>query len=394
MGKTYELLNALVSALGKIQMCAYLVNMAVRLVEMHRVLKPTGSIYLHCDPTASHYLKILMDSIFGAKNFRNEIIWHYRRWTGKAKKFQQLHDTILFYTETDNYTFNTQYTEYTGGSRKRKEQGVLRRFKKGEKPYLVSQGTTDKRGVRENDVWQIPFIAPSAKERLGYPTQKPVELLKRIIKTSSNKEDIVLDPFCGCGTTVAAAEQLGRSWIGVDITYSAVAAIKERFKRDKLTYWNEIEWDEIEILNSPKTVKEVDNTLLNQASPLYARKEFEKFCVTVIGGLPNDKMGADGGVDGRIPLDGDRIAICSVKSGNVGVSYLYQLKGLLDQKNVAGVFLSRENPTRPMVKFAKEAGIHRMEGLYSHKPFPKLQILTLEQILRGKRPDLPYKYAA
>ena len=200
--------------------------------------------------------------------------------------------------------------------------------------------------------------------------------------------------FCGCGTTIAAAELLGRNWIGIDITYSAVAAIKQRFERDKLTHWNEVEWDEIEILNTPKTVKEVDDMLLNQASPLYARKEFEKFCVSVIGGLPNDKMGADGGVDGRIPLDGGKVAICSVKSGSVGVSYLYQLKGLLNEKNVAGVFVSREKPTKPMVKFAKEAGIYKVEGLYTQKPFPKLQILTLEQILRGKRPDLPCKYVA
>lgn len=237
------------------------------------------------------------------------------------------------------------------------------------------------------------MIKSFSTEKLSYPTQKPIDLLKRIIKASSNKGDIVLDPFCGCGTTIAAAELLERSWIGIDITYSAVAAIRERFKREKLTCWSEVEWKDIEILNSPKTVKDVDDTLLNESSPLYARKEFEKFCVSVIGGLPNDKMGADGGIDGKIILDENKVAICSVKSGSVGVSYLYQLKGLLDEKNVAGVFLSREKPTKPMVKFVKEAGIHRIEGLYSRKPFPKLQILTLEQILRGKRPDLPYKYA-
>lgn len=389
MERTYELLYALVSALGKRQICAYLVNMAVRLVEMHRVLKPTGSIYLHCDPTASHYLKILMDSIFGVANFRNEIVWRIGWVSGfKTQKrgWIRNHDTILYYLKTSKAKklFNKEYIPYP--------PDYVRRD--GKRPTGKGFPIEDTWNCSDQDRLDSIMIKSFSTEKLSYPTQKPVDLLKRIIKASSNKGDVVLDPFCGCGTTIAAAEQLQRNWIGIDITYSAVAAIKERFKREKLTYWSEVEWDEIEILNSPKTVREVDDTLLNEASPLYARKEFEKFCVSVIGGLPNDKMGADGGIDGKIPLDEDKVAICSVKSGSVGVSYLYQLKGLLDEKNVAGVFLSREKPTRPMVKFAKEAGIHKMAGLYSQKPFPKLQILTLEQILKGKRPDLPYKYAA
>jgi site-specific DNA-methyltransferase (adenine-specific) len=167
--------------------------MAQRIIEMHRVLKDTGSLYLHCDPTASHYLKVLLDEIFDRNNFRNEIIWHYRRWTGNARKFQSLHDTIYFYTKSDNYTFNPLYTRYTEGSKERKEQGVLHRFKRGENPVLVSDKNVDEKGVRENDVWQIPFIAPSAKERTGYPTQKPLALLHRIIKASSNEGDIVMD---------------------------------------------------------------------------------------------------------------------------------------------------------------------------------------------------------
>ena len=212
-------------------MMAYITYMAQRIVELHRVLKDTGSFYLHCDPTASHYLKIVLDRIFGKDNFQNEIIWHYRRWTGKSKKFQKLHDVVFYYTKTNDYAFNILYTSYTEGSKERKEQGILHRFKDGEK-YLVSEGSTNKKGVRENDVWQIPFIAPSAKERTGYPTQKPLSLLCRIILASSNEGDIVLDPFCGCATTCVAAQQLNRKWIGIDIEGKASDILIDRLTDD------------------------------------------------------------------------------------------------------------------------------------------------------------------
>ena len=161
----------------------------------------------------------MLDAIFCSQggDFKNEIVWHYRRWTGKAKKFQELHDTIFFYVKSDAYKYNVIYTPYTEGSKARKEQGVLHRFKEGEEPYLVSDGTIDEKGVRENDVWQIPFIAPSAKERLGYPTQKPEALLAKIVSASSDPGDVVLDAYCGCGTTIAVAEKLGRRWIGCDL---------------------------------------------------------------------------------------------------------------------------------------------------------------------------------
>ena len=211
-------------------MGAYMCFMAVRLLAMRRVLKPTGSIYLHCDPTASHYLKAVMDAIFGWRNFKNEIIWHYRRWTGKAKRFQRLHDIVLFYAKSADSTFNVLYTDYTEGSRDRKLQGVLHRFKAGETPHLVSVQQVDKKGVAENDVWQIPFVAPSAKERVGYPTQKPLALYERIIKASSNEGDIVLDPFAGCATTLVAAESLRRQWVGVDIWEGAHKLVVERMR--------------------------------------------------------------------------------------------------------------------------------------------------------------------
>jgi site-specific DNA-methyltransferase (adenine-specific) len=235
LAEKFPSLTKFITETGRIHskaMMAYLTYMVQRIIEMHRILKDTGSLYLHCDPTASHYLKILLDEIFGKDNFRNEIVWHYRRWTGKAKKFQALHDIIFWYSKSDNYTFNPLFTEYTEESKKRKMGGVLRRFKKGEEPYLVSNKELDQQGVRENDVWQIPFINPSAKERTGYPTQKPLALLHRIIKASSNEGDIVLDPFCGCATTCVAAQQLDRKWVGIDIEKQAVNILIERLSND------------------------------------------------------------------------------------------------------------------------------------------------------------------
>ena len=226
----YQVLQAAGLTHGK-GMQSYLCMMGVRLLEMRRVLKDTGSIYLHCDPTASHYLKLLMDSVFGDGNFRNEIVWHYRRWTSPSNRFQRLHDSILFYAKAATNHFNRILTPYTEGSVRRKKQGVLHRFKRGEEPVLVSNREIKRDGVPENDVWQIPFIAPSAKERIGYPTQKPLALLERIIKASSNEGDMVLDPFCGCATACVAAENLGRQWIGIDLSPKAVELVNMRLQQ-------------------------------------------------------------------------------------------------------------------------------------------------------------------
>ena len=226
--KVYQVIMASMTNSDK----SYLVYMASRLLEMKRLLKGTGSIYLHCDPTMSHYLKLLMDAVFGKENFRNEVIWHYRRWTANSKKFQRLHDVIFFYSKMDNYMFNTLYTGYTKGSKSRKEQGVLNRFKDGVTTFVSYKGI-DEKGVRENDVWQIPFIAPSSKERLGYPTQKPIAILNRIIEASTNEGDVVFDPFCGCATTLAAADNLKRNWVGIDISEKAVELIIRRIKNQQ-----------------------------------------------------------------------------------------------------------------------------------------------------------------
>ena len=215
-------------------MPGYLVWLNARLYEMKRLLKPTGSIYVHCDWHASHYIKVEMDKIFGSNRMQNEIVWHYRRWTSPSNRFQRLHDILLFYTKSDSSKFNRILAPYTDGSIRRKEQGVLHRFKQGEDPVLVSNRSVQREGVPENDVWQIPFVAPSAKERIGYPTQKPEALLERIITASSNEGDIVADFFLGGGTTVAVAQRLRRRFVGCDQSRVAVAVTAERLKQQAI----------------------------------------------------------------------------------------------------------------------------------------------------------------
>ena len=363
-------------------MSAYLVNMAARLVELHRILKPTGSLYLHCDPTASHYLKIVLDGIFGRENFRNEIVWGYEKPRSASKVWRRNHDTIFFYTKGSKWVFNVQRVPKLDGT------FTMR------KPFKRPDGTVWRPkapGKQAGSWWyDIPSFATrmTAKERLGYPTQKPLALLNRVIEASSNRGDVVLDPFCGCGTTIEAAENLGREWIGIDVTYAAIGAIQERFRRNRVDIW-----DKIDVREVPKTRAEVEAKLLDEASPLYPRKEFEKFCVATIRGLPNEKMGADGGIDGRILLRTGEQAIVSVKSGKPDVKHVRELKGLLDKKHVAGVFITRRPPTRPMTNFANRAGLHAPEKaeLFAVKPFPRLQILTLDDVLAGKLPELPYR---
>jgi site-specific DNA-methyltransferase (adenine-specific) len=348
------------------------------------VLKDTGSIYLHCDPTASHYLKLVMDEIFSAYNYRNEIIWSYRRWTGKSKRFQKLHDVIFFYSKGQDYTYNVLYTDYTEKSLLRK-QFYHTRIKGND----IYETTIDERGVRMGDVWDIPVINSQAKERLGYPTQKPEVLLERIIKASSNEDDIVLDPFCGCGTTIAVAEKLGRKWIGIDITHLAITLMKKRLE----DMFNEKTTDKLRsyiVIGEPTSLSDA------KALAEQDKYQFEWWALGKVDARPaqEKKKGADKGIDGYLYFMDDESGIAkkiiiSVKGGHVTVSQIRDLRGVVDREKAAiGLFITLNNATGPMKIEAVEAGFY-VPKLYPDKSYPKIQILTIEEILNGKKIEYP-----
>jgi len=378
--KVGKLIGALHDSIGNNDVMAYLVMMAIRLVELHRVLKPTGSLYLHCDPTASHYLKLVLDQIFGPANFRNEIVWHYRRWTGESKRFQRMHEIVFFYTKMDNYIFNKLIIPYTEGSVERKLHGVLHRFKRGEEPVLVSDKQLQAEGVPMNDVFQIPFVAPSAEERIGYPTQKPLALLERIIKASSNEGDVVLDPFCGCGTAVVAAQKLNRKWIGIDITHLAINLMRNRLK-------DSFPGIQFEVIGEPKDLSGA-KALAHQD-----RYQFQWWALGLIGARPlgEKKKGADKGIDGVIQFIDDPSSkpsriVAQVKSGHIGVNAVRELKAVA-ANDAIGVLIILEPPTSPMKVEALDAGFYH-SPIYD-KDYPKIQILTIEELLHGKTVDMP-----
>ena len=364
---------------------SYLVTMAIRLWYMHKLLKPTGSFYLHCDQTMSHYLKILCDLIIGEKYFNNEIIWHYRRWTGKAKKFQKLHDIILYYTKTFDYTFNILFTNYTEGSVDRKMQGVLHRFKAGEEPVLISNANIDEKGVRENDVWMIPFVAPSAKERLGYPTQKPEALMERIITASSNEGDLVADFFCGCGTTIAVAQKLNRQWLGVDISHLAVRLIAKRLID---SYGDEIA-QSYDIHGFPKDLDSARELANNVKG---GRLEFEGWIIEVmLHGIMNERRN-EMGFDGyrTFNINGKKyIVMIEVKSGNASPTQLnHFIKTVEDKRGAMGVFVCfADQITRNMQLIAKKEGLFVDD--FNNSYGDKIQIISVEDLLEGKRPLIP-----
>lgn len=394
--KVADLIQALKQFLGQNDMMAYLVMMAIRLVEMHRILKPTGSIYLHCDPTASHYLKILMDSIFGNRNFMNEIIWYYGpKATQRSTSFQRKHDVIIFYAkDKDKNAFYPIYQEYSRASIKERGTRYKHTDEKG-RFRLTTRRDADgnkyrakvylNEGVVMTDVWGIPVINATAKERLGYPTQKPEALLERIIQASSNEGDLILDPFCGCGTTIAVAERLNRRWVGIDITHLAITLminrLEDTFDRVLAPY---------EIIGDPKdlpgaiALKDVN------------RYQFEWWSLGKVAARPaqDKKKGADKGLDGYIYFFDDysrdaKKVVVQVKSGNVTVSQIRDLKGVMDrEKAEIGAFLTLEKPTQPMVREAASTGFYESE-LVKGKKYPRLQILTIEEILEGKQLDYP-----
>lgn len=433
--KVKDLMKLLPSFLGRNDMMAYLTMMCIRLVELHRVLKNTGSIYLHCDTTASHYLKLVMDAIFDPLNFRNEIVWQRTRVAKRQSGYWgKNYDTILFYTNGKDAIFNEQFAPHpesykdshynliepdtgrryglwdftqSGDGLEKKFGDTILKPPPG-KHWIWSQERIDE-GMKEGriviregimprvkryldvsqgeyiqSIWSDVFdINSMAKERLGYPTQKPESLLERIVSASSNEGDIVLDPFCGCGTAIIASQKLNRKWIGIDITHLAIGVMKLRL--------NTITGIKYTVKGEPEDI-EGARELARQN-----KYEFQWWAVSKIGGQPyaDKKKGADTGIDGYLYFtdystdkDKSKKAIISVKAGGqVHSSMIRDLGHVIDREKADfGIFLTLEKPTSPMVKESATKGFYSSQSGHN---YPRIQILTIEDIFQGKKPNIP-----
>jgi site-specific DNA-methyltransferase (adenine-specific) len=382
-GELFEALSGFRRWLGDNGLMAYLSMMAVRLSELRLKLKPTGSMFLHCDPTASHYLKILLDGCFGHRCFQNEVIWSYRRWPTKANRFQRMHDDILFYSlEPSKAYFHTLYQEPTASSQRRwkgKKQLATFDFDGRRNPGLELE--EDSQGVPLNDVWPISILAPVSKERLGYPTQKPVALLARIIEAACPDGGTILDPFCGCGTTIEAAEKLHRSWVGIDVTHYAVTLIERRLGQ-----------------RHPDAVYQVRGRPVDMAGARHLAKkdahQFQWWAAWLLGAqrYKEEKKGPDKGIDGRAYYKngpyGDGLIIMSVKSGGTAdIQWIRELGHVINRDNAEmGILITLAEPTSRMQAEAAAAGYVQRSA---HGRLPRLQIITVEDLLAGKRPILP-----
>jgi len=429
-----EMILAFKSFMGTSQLMTYITMLAVRLVEAHRILKDTGSLYLHCDPAASHYLKILLDQIFGIKNFRNEIIWERSHTRSSISKInRRAHDVILFYTKSNTYTYNIQYMPLSEASQKLyskendtglyrtvpllvsgKRTGVTGQPWRGIDPntlgrngmhwvttlenleeyntkgliYWASKGKKlpqlkyyfkDNPGVPSNDSWyDIPYVQKT--ESIGYPTQKPLKLLERIIAASSNPGDVVLDPFCGCGTAIVAAEKIGRNWMGIDITHLAIALIKKRL----IDHFPGIAY---EVVGEPKSAEDARELFLQ--SPF----QFESWAVSLLGGHPyKSKGGGDSGIDGLLYFkdfqEKFHKIIIEVKGGGYHPKDIRSLASVLQREEAPlGILIALQPPTPGMLAEAAALGKWQMPG--SNKKYPVLQLVTIAEILANIKLDLP-----
>ncbi len=451
-----EMISALRTLVGTNEMMAYLVMMAVRLVELNRVLKLTGSIYLHCDPTASHYLKILLDAIFGPTSFRNEVIWKRTHAHSGGRRYGAVHDVLLHYAKSDACTWNVQRVPYseeyiesffrfrdsdgrryrstilTGSGTRTGSSGkpwrgidpnksgrhwaipgyvrhlfqdkpiadvqaaldeldrlgrVLWPAKVGGVPSF-KQYLDDMGGVEVQDVWNdIPPVAAQSRERLGYPTQKPLALLERIIQASSNPGDVVLDPFCGCGTAVAAAQKLGRRWIGIDITHLAIALMRYRL----CAMFPDAKF---QVIGEPEDVGSARQLAQDD------RYQFQWWALSLVKAKPlggdggkTGKKGSDKGIDGVINFVDDgsgkpKRVLVQVKSGHVKSGDIRDLRGTVEREGAAiGVFITLEEPSRDMTTEAVTAGYYHSPGW--NRDYPKIQILTINQLLHGGEIKMP-----
>ncbi|MEX0642155.1 MAG: DNA methyltransferase [Pirellulales bacterium] len=441
-GQVSAVMQAFRQAIGDNDMLAYLSMMAPRLVELRRTLKATGSIYLHCDPTASHYLKILMDAVFGVVSFKAEIIWKRTNARSTPNNWPRVHDTILAFSRGESFKFKS--LKVSADKAKMPHTLITVDGKKYQTYELTAPGATqegdsgkpwrgydpnkwgrhwannhgqmnewDKAGlihwpktsgsaggfprrraddpfdeaarmVTVGDVWtDIDRINQAAKERLGYPTQKPEALLDRIISVSTDEGDTVLDPFCGCGTSIASAQKLNRRWIGIDVTHLAITLIKHRLTS---AFGNTAKFT---VVGEP--VSAPDATTLAAADPY----QFQWWALGLVGARPAEqKKGADKGIDGRLYFHDEDDAretkqvIFSVKAGHISVPHVRDLRGVLAREKAhIGVLISIEKPTKPMRAEAAGAGFYRSQ--WTQKDYPKLQLLTIDELLGGKQVDMP-----
>ncbi|MEX1258361.1 MAG: DNA methyltransferase [Gemmatimonadota bacterium] len=429
-GEVSRTLQAFRTILEESDMLAYLSMMAPRLVALRRAMKPTASIYLHCDPTASHYLKLLMDAVFGPASFRNEIIWKRTSGHSDATRYGRVHDAILYYVAGPDPTWNETYQPYEaeyveqyyryededgrrfmsgdlsaaglqGGGYEYEWKGVTRIWRVPEarmvaldaegRVYYTRNGfprikryLDEMPGLPAQDVWaDIQALRSWHGERLGYPTQKPEALLDRIIEASSNPEDVVLDPFCGCGTAVASAQKLGRRWIGIDITHLAINLIRHRLQD---SFGPEIAMS-YDVVGEPVSVPDAEQ--LAKDDPY----QFQFWALGLVGARPHEeKKGADRGIDGRLYFHDEgakgktKQVIISVKAGKTGPAHVRDLRGVVDREGAAiGVLVSFQEPTDPMRKEAASADFYESPwGKHA-----RIQLLTVAELLQGKRIDMP-----
>jgi DNA modification methylase len=386
-----DLLKGLQPVLRKGSLLAYLVSMALRITEIRRVLKDTGSFFLHCDPTASHYLKIMADAVFVPQggDFRNEVIWHYLKWSVAQRQFVSNHDVILFYSKSDDKsrTFNTLFVERSPATKRRfgNAKIVSSHSSTGERQPSQTEGESE--GVAMDDVWDISRVPPIKQL---YPTEKPEALLERIILATTNEGDVVLDAYCGCGTTIVSAEALKRQWLGIDITYQSISLILRRMEHtygpDKL---NDIITDGI-----PRDLDSASALAHKKDDRL--RKEFEKWAVLTFTNnraIINEKKGADAGVDGiahfRIGRDDNAKMIFQVKSGGVNRGDIAKLHGDMEREGAAlAFFITLEDATAPMRQEAKAVGQFRIEDM--GRSYDRISIVTVRDLVEGNaRLEIP-----
>lgn len=477
-GTVSQAMRAFRTFLGENDVLAYLAMMAPRLVELRRVLKPTGSIFLHCDPTAGHYLKMLMDAVFGPTNFRNEIVWRRTGSNSAARRFGPLHQTIFYYRKSVQAPYYRVFAPYTRGyvedyfteqdgrgryrpvlltgpgvrhgdsgkpwrkydptssgrhwqpatyiyEKYRKLTGddlanypLIERLEKLDAAGLIHWAKkagggvpnyryylADAPGVALQDIWayqpgtegavyghpeegideDVKWLGAKDRERLGYPTQKPEGLLERIVRSSSREGDVILDPFCGCGTTVAVAERLRRRWIGIDITHLAINLIRHRLQD---AYGVKIA-EAYQVIGEPTTLDDAEELAKTDSY------QFQWWALGLVGARPvEEKKGADRGIDGRIYFHDEaggktKQIILSVKAGATGVSHIRDLRGVIEREQAEiGVLLTMREPTQPMRAEATGAGYYTSPGW--NTKHPRVQLLTVEQLLAGKQIDYPH----